>query len=186
VIKNNLPQLSFMVLVLFLASCATPITQSELIPQEQVMFQSTNKSVVVLPIIIGERPKPGWTDPAAVPFPSADEYRFAMVNTLSQSGLFTEVMTEGPADYSLSAEVIGERMSGGMNNIVLILVRYTLTDTESQNAVWIENVLSHFEMSAEEVFMGADRVAKTFEGAVRNNMDQIDDCLARALAVRRM
>jgi hypothetical protein len=52
--KNNLPQLSFMVLVLFLASCATPITQSELIPQEQVMFQSTNKSVVVLPIIIGE------------------------------------------------------------------------------------------------------------------------------------
>jgi hypothetical protein len=143
-----------MVLVLFLASCATPITQSELIPQEQVMFQSTNKSVVVLPIIIGERPKPGWTDPAAVPFPSADEYRFAMVNTLSQSGLFTEVMTEGPADYS--------------------------------NAVWIENVLSHFEMSAEEVFMGADRVAKTFEGAVRNNMDQIDDCLARALAVRRM
>jgi hypothetical protein len=95
-------------------------------------------------------------------------------------------MTEGPADYSLSAEVIGERMSGGMNNIVLILVRYTLTDTESQNAVWIENVLSHFEMSAEEVFMGADRVAKTFEGAVRNNMDQIDDCLARALSARRM
>lgn len=95
-----------------------------------------------------------------------------------------EVMTEGPTDYSLAAEVIGERMSGTMNNIVLILVRYTLTDMENQNVLWTENLLSHFEMSAEDVFVGTDQVAKTIEGAVRRNMDQLDNGLARTLTAQ--
>lgn len=181
--KNRLLS-SLIVLAVLLASCATPITRTELIPQDEAMFQSTNKSIAILPVTISDRPKPDWTEPSSVPFPTSDEYQFAMVNTLSRCGLFKEVMTEGPADYSLAAEVIGERMSGTMNNIVLILVRYTLTDMENENVLWTENLLSHFEMSAEDVFVGADRVAKTIEGAVRRNMDQLDNGLARALAVQ--
>lgn len=181
--KKHRPRSTLVVLMLFLASCAAPLTQTDLIPEEEVTFQSTNKSVIVLPITIRERPKTGWTDPVSVSFPTADEYEFAIVNTLSRSGLFTAVVSEGPADYALSAEVIAERLAGGLNNIVLILVRYTLIDTESQDTVWTDNLLSHFEMSAEEIFVGTDRVARTFEGAVRSNMDQLDDGVARALAV---
>lgn len=172
----------YLALALLLTSCATPVTRTELVPTEEKTFASTGKRIVVLPVTIRPRPKPGFTDPAVTSFPDADSYLYAVVNTLNQSGLFPEVKTEGTADYSLSTEVIAERILGSMNNVVLILVRYELVDNETGNTVWNENLLSHFELSAGDVFMGTERIAKALEGAVRANMDQLDDKLAHALA----
>lgn len=169
------------VISFFLASCATPVKEAELIPLEEEDFQSTGKSIIVEPVSLAKRPQPGLMDPANMTFPEADAYRFAVTNTLSKSGLFTEVKAEGAADYTLSTDVIGERMLGSMSNVVFILIRYKLVDSSTQKILWEENIFSHFELSADEEFIGATRIGKALEGAVRSNMNQLDDRLAEEL-----
>ncbi len=180
-LDRNRSILGYLVLTAVLASCTTPIKQIELVPTDELAFQSTGKSIIVMPVTVRPRPKLGWTDPTSVPFPEASEYSFAIVSTLSRSGLFTNVVTDGEANYALSTEVIGERLLGGTSNIVFILVRYELVDTETQETIWKDNLFSHHEMSAGEVFLGSDRIAQSCEAAVRNCMEQLDDALAQAL-----
>lgn len=169
------------ILSLFLVSCVTPVKQSELITLEQEDFQSTGKSILVEPVTIAERPQVGMMDPAGMKFPEADDYRFAVINTLDRSGLFTEVKSEGAANYSLSTAIIGERITGSYSNLVFILIRYKLINNHSQQIVWEDNIFSHFVLSAEQEFLGATRIGKVLEGAVRDNMNQLDDRLAEVL-----
>lgn len=168
-------------LVFLTASCTTTVSKTELVPKEDQGFELTGKTISVLPVTIRPRPSVGLMDSVGLTFPEAETYRYAIITTLSQSGLFTEVKTDGDSDYSLSAEIIGERMFGGTNNVAFILVRYVLSDNLEESVIWKENLLSHFELSAEDVFVGTERVGKTFEGAFRDNMNQLDDSVAKVL-----
>jgi hypothetical protein len=100
-------------------------------------------------------------------------FRAAIVNTLAGTRLFTAVRTQGSADYTLSADVIGERQQGGTSNIELLLVRYTLAETQSGEKLWTGNLLSHSELGAAAVFMGNERMKLVLQGAARDNLKQL-------------
>ena len=168
-------------LSLLLASCATPVKEAELIPLGEENFKSTGKSIVIEPITLAGRPQPGLMDSAGFTFPEAKAYDFAITNTLSKSDMSTEVKTEGVADYTLTTNVVGERMLGTTSNVVFILVRYKLVETSTRNILWEENIFSHYDLSVDEEFIGATRIGKVLEGAIRENMNLLDDRLAEVL-----
>ena len=90
-------------ITLFASSCATTISPTALVPSDNETFQSIDKTVTVLPVKIGQRLKPGFTDPL-VTFPDATIYRDAVIGTLVKARMFSEVRKEGLADYTLSTE----------------------------------------------------------------------------------
>lgn len=168
---------------LLIGSCATPILPTELVPADDKVFQSTGKTITVLPVRIWQRFKPGWQH-SGENFPDAEIYKNAVISTLAKSRLFTEVKNEGKADYSLSIEVIGERILGVYSNVAFILVRYELTEAETKSTIWNENIFSHFGMSVSDEFLGTKRLAKTTEGVIRNNMELLKDKLAHVLVAQ--
>jgi hypothetical protein len=170
---NRLLYFLVALILLFLSACATPLKQDQLIPETaQVTTHATGKGIQVGPIIVAEAPKPSWTEPQWQRL-NEETFTSAIVDTLDRSGLFSTTSTAGPADYQLSAEVVDQKLVGTMSNIMLLLVRYQLTDIITGNILWTENLLSFHHLSAADVFMGADRVAQVVETAVRQNLQQL-------------
>ena len=172
--KPNSQLYFFVTLVLlFLSACATPLKQEQLIPETvRAITHATNKGIQVDPVLIAEAPKPSWTEPKWQRL-NQETFTSAIVDTLDRSGLFSTTSIVGPADYRLSVEVVDQKLVGTMSNIMLLLVRYQLTDTTSANILWTENLLSFHHLSAADVFMGTDRVAQVVETAVRQNLQQL-------------
>jgi len=116
--------------------------------------------------------------------PDANLYREAIVDTLKRTALFSEVKTSGSADYSMSTEVIGERLLGGASNIGLFLIRYELADSISGKKIWSENIFTYSTLSAEQVYAGWERVPKVIETAVRENMKELAATIGKALSTQ--
>ncbi len=133
---------------------------------------AASKNIQVHPVIISDVPKPSWTE-IQWQYIDHDFFTKAIVDTLDHSGLFSTVGISGPADYRLSAEVVGQKMVGSMSNIMLLLVRYQLVDTPSGNMLWSENLLTFHHLSASDVFMGGTRAAQVVETAIRKNLQQL-------------
>jgi len=170
---NSLTYFLAALVLLFLGACATPLKQEQLIPETvQVTTHTTGKGIQVGPVVVAEVPKPSWTEPQWQRL-NQETFTSAIVDTLDRSGLFSTTSTAGPADYRLSAEVVAQKLVGTMSNIMLLLVRYQLTDMASGNILWTENLLSFHHLSAADVFMGTDRVAQVVETAVRQNLQQL-------------
>ena len=167
--------------LILLSGCSVPITKMGMTPTTITQYASSGKTISVRPVVIRPQPKPGFLQDAPT-MPDADTYRSAIVDTLGLTGLFTEVKTDGVADYSLSSEVIGQRMLGTMYNITLFLIRYELTDLNSNKVLWRENVFSHHELSAADVFMGMERTKQTVEVGTRKNMAQLGTKVGEVLS----
>ena len=116
--------------------------------------------------------------------PDADLYREVIVDTLKRTALFSQVKTSGSADYSLSTEVIAERLLGGVNNIGLFLIRYELSDSNSGRNIWSENIFTYSLLSAEQVFAGWERIPKVIETAVSANMKELAAAIGKALSTQ--
>ena len=114
--------------------------------------------------------------------PDADLYREAIIGTLERTELFSAVKASGSADYSMSTEVIGERVLGGASNIGLFLIRYEVTDLKSGNKIWSENIFTYSLLSAEQVFAGWERIPKVIETAVSANMKELAAGIGKALS----
>lgn len=159
-----------------LTACAAPVEKSQLVPLDIRAYATTGKSLQVAPVVVRPQPKPGFLmdEPPRL---DGETYREVVVYTLAHTGLFSTVTLQGAADYSLSVEIIGQRQLGALSNIELLLVRYRLVDQVSKREVWAANLLSHFELSAEQVFMGMDRSRQVLEGASRANLAQLAERL---------
>jgi hypothetical protein len=158
---------------LLLSACATPIKHEQLVPQiAPTTTHATGERIQVDPVIITDVPKKSWT---VTIWESLDQDTFtnAILDTLDRSGMFSTVSTTGPADYRLSADLVGQQLIGSVSNIMLLLVRYQLVDTASGNILWTENLFSFHHLSGAEVFMGADRSTQVVEAAVRQNLQQL-------------
>lgn len=167
--------------LLLLSACATPLQGEKLVAATAVAPQhTTGKRIQVGPVTVSHVPKPSWTEPQWQHLDQA-VLTEAIVTTLTRSGLFSQVSTTGPADYRLSADVVGQQLVGTMSNISMLLVRYQLVDTVSGKTLWSENLFSFHHLSASDVFMGTDRVAQVVETAVRNNLKQLVGKISEAL-----
>lgn len=157
---------------LLIAGCVAPAVKSELVPAGVATYPLTGKSILVAPVTIRPQPKPGFLMDVP-PRLDGEAFRAAIVNTLAGTKLFTAVKTQGNADYTLSADVIGQRQQGSTSNIELLLIRYTLAESQSGKKLWTGNLLSHFELSAAEVFFGNERKKLVLQGASRDNLKQL-------------
>jgi hypothetical protein len=170
--KLKVALILLIVQTLLIAGCVAPAVKSELVPARVATYPLTGKSILVAPVTIRPQPKPGFLMDVP-PRLDGKAFRAAIVNTLAGTKLFTAVMTQGDADYTLSADVVGQRQQGGTSNIELLLVRYTLSETQSGKELWAGNLLSHSEMSAAEVFMGNERMKLVLQEAARDNLKQL-------------
>ena len=172
--------LVIVIALLFLNGCKTEITKKEIVPEELSVYVSTGKNVVVLPVVVRAEPKPGFLMDES-PTIDGETYGEALIKSLQKSSLFSSVNTHEIADFSISAEIIGQRIIGSVSNVSLFLVRYELINTHSEETIWSENIFSHHALSAQDVFMGAERQADIIEGASRDNISQLIDKLGVVL-----
>jgi hypothetical protein len=175
--------LAVVTLLLLLQGCATPVTQASMTPTHLGSHRQTGKTLVVRPVVIRPQPGIGLVD-TIHSMPDAAQYREAIVTTLGHTGLFSEVRTEGDADYVLATDVVGERLIGGLNNIGMFFIRYELTNTASGRAAWQENIFSHAMLSASEMPLGGTRASRVIELGVSDNMSQLAARLADALSTQ--
>ena len=167
--------------LLFLNGCATEITKIEIIPLYLAKYGSTGKSIKVSPATVRPEPSRGFLMDAS-PIIGGEDFRDAVVKSLQQTGLFTEIKTSGTADYSLTSDIISQRLLGKFYNVELFLVRYELTDIQAGEEVWSENIFSHYELSVQDVYIGWERIADVHEGAIRDNINQLIGKLGSTLA----
>lgn len=174
---------AFILSMLFLAGCSAPVKKSEITPTTVTSYQPTGKTISLLPVQIREQPKPGLTSPLQ-DMPTPQVYRDCLIGALIQTGAFSHVLTDGASDYSLSADVIGERLLGSMNNISMILIRYRLVDNHSGSTIWEKNIFPHSVLSAQQVFMGTERLKRVLGNAVKDNITQATTLVGETLSSR--
>lgn len=180
--KIWLPSTVTVIFLVLLVGCSKPLTRSGISPSYVHQYHSTGSTITVLPVVIRPQPRPWYTN--EVQMPDANLYREAIVDTLKRTALFSGVKTSGSSDYSLSTEVIGERLLGGASNIGLFLIRYELTDSNSGSKIWSENIFTYSMLSAEQVFAGWERVPKVIETAVSANMKELAASMGKALSTQ--
>lgn len=170
--------------VLMFGGCAMTAQQAESVPTDIATFESTGKSLYVRPVTTQPNPKPGFlmNEPLRL---DIDTFHGVVSETLRRTSLFSDVKADNNADYTLTTEIVGQRLIGSVSSVALLLVRYELRDATGDRVIWSENLFSHFELSASEVFMGAERTRKVLEGASRDNMAQLVNKLGGILATSR-
>jgi hypothetical protein len=181
--KGRLFLIILAVVTLLLQGCATPVTQAGMTPTHLGSYHQTGKTLVVRPVVIRPQPGIGLVD-TIHSMPAAAQYREAIVTTLGRTGLFSEVRTEGDADYVLATDVVGERLIGSLNNIGMFFIRYELTNTASGRAAWQENIFSDAMLSASQIPLGGERASRVIELGVSDNMSQLAARLADALSTQ--
>jgi len=154
---------------LVLGGCAVTVEDAKLIPVNVAAYASTGKTIRVSPVIIRPQPKPGFLMNEPPRFDSRT-FRDTIIGTLRGTGLFSDVRTDAAADYTLTADVVGQRVLGGASNVGLLLVHYSLVASDNNKEIWSGNIFSHFEASAQDTFYGGERVKRLLEKLARDNM----------------
>jgi len=165
---------SGLLLAVTLSGCATPTRPDAMVatPTSPVHKSASDISVAVA----GGRE----TSKAGASQISDEAFVQALRESIEKSGLFSKVST-GAARYKLAA-FIGrvEQPSFGFSMTVKMEVSYSLTDTQSNKAVWTQNVSSTHTTPAGEAFAGVTRLRLATEGAAKDN---IADAIAKISAL---
>ena len=102
-------------------------------------------------------------------------FRDAVQNTLTESGLFKVVVSEGKADYELNATIFSQQIKEGS---VTIGVRYKLVEMASGKQVSRLSFASQcgggvMRIDSSGVAVGIDALSKADECAMRDNLSQL-------------
>jgi hypothetical protein len=140
------------------------------------MYANSGKSIGVQSAAGGQ-----WSDPI-VEGSKIDPMSFtdALIQALRRSNLFSAVNPEADPDYVLSPVLLRQSQPVvGLDMTVTLAVHYTLTETNDSSVVVLEREIeSRYTATLGDAFVGAKRVAKANEGAVRENLRQLVDQLA--------
>lgn len=117
---------------------------------------------------------------STVPKVSPETFHDALIETLRRSQLFGAVTSASDATYRLSADIVAEKLTGAVDNTLTLLIRYELE--RGGGPVWSENILSQAELSAAEVFVGAERHRRLQITAFRDNLAALLERLSNAIA----
>jgi hypothetical protein len=157
--------------------CATAPSVDGMTPQLAPETLTRTGKTVSLTVSGGQKTR-GWDKPKIGDLEFGEALRRALV----ESGMFSEVRTEGPADLELSAEIVSQQTSGTFTNDEALFVNYRVVERASGRELYRENVVSQLTMGAGETFNGQARMRKLKEGAVRENLRILVPKLSEALA----
>ena len=159
-----------LIIVLFLAGCATMPKMMNMVPVMQgAKFHHSDKTMKVGDILGGEKSDPLWEGSKI----DAMTFKGALIISLQNSNLFTYANSDDNADYRLDVLLmIQDQPAFGLNMTVTLLARYTIIDESSGDVVWTKDINSSYTATVGDAFVGAVRVNKANEGAVRENIRQ--------------
>ncbi|MFC1764128.1 hypothetical protein ACFL6U_18895 [Planctomycetota bacterium] len=106
-----------------------------------------------------------------LPYITNEAFAKALVDSIMNSKLFSEVTKKGNADYLLSIDIFGmEQQPMGFNLTSRIEVGWNLIKTDTGNRVMRKTINSSHTTEYGESFGGAKRLRLATEGAVRENL----------------
>ena len=151
-----------------MSSCSHAPRPAYMVPtMEGLTFKNSNKSLNVEMVLGGEE-----TD-ELIKGSRIDSSSFlsALVQALSESNMFTNLNVSDNPDYSLSTLIISQSQPlFGISMRVSMMVRYTLIEGDNGSQVWKKDIVSSYTAGFGEALMGATRLKKANEGAVRENI----------------
>lgn len=161
--------------ILLMSGCAAT-TYDQLVPSvKSDRSNYVGKSISVGPVTSSDESSWGPTLPKL----SKETFREALIESLRRSQLFETVTLAPEGVYKLSADIVSERMTGTFANTITVLIHYELE--LNGRLTWTDNILSQGEVSATEVFLGAERHRKLQIDAFRQNLAALLEKLRNAI-----
>lgn len=158
------------------AGCASPAQPRAMVPASfDLMQRHSNR--VSLAVSGGQKTNPMWTSQIA-----NEDFSEAIVEAITQSRLFTAVVTDGSADYKLDVflkDLVQPLV--GFDMTATAVVQWRLTHVRSEKVLFDETVTTPYTASVGDAFVGVKRLRLANEGAAREN---IKDAFRRLAKVR--
>ncbi|MEJ1963864.1 MAG: hypothetical protein WDO56_20835 [Gammaproteobacteria bacterium] len=153
-------------LAIVLSGCASPTKPDAMVAAPPA---SVHKSASDVSVSVAGGKETSKTGASQI---SDEAFVQALRESIEKAGLFSKV-SPGAARYRLTA-FIGkvDQPSFGFSMTVKMEVSYTLTDTQSNKAVWTHNVASTHTTPAGEAFAGVTRLRLATEGAAKDNITE--------------
>lgn len=105
-----------------------------------------------------------------------DAYRFkkVLIQALSEAGIFRLSKSNDIPDYVLKTFILTQKQPAmGLDMTVELYVTYTILDGSTREELWSKDVVSKYTASFFSACIGASRVNKANEGAVRENIKSL-------------
>lgn len=130
----------------------------------------TTQPVEVLDVYGGEESDPMWKGSRI----DRASFRKALTKALFDAGYRIFESREGQPVYQLSARILDQvQPAAGLNMTAALRVRYTLTSLVDAGFHWDKDVSSAYTAKLGDAFVGAERLNKANEGAVRENLERL-------------
>lgn len=151
---------SVVVLALVIMIGCAP-NMSNYVPRDKnLIFEPKAESVSVVKL-------PGVTKGTV----KSDDFRQALIEGLRHSNLFSKILSEGSAQYELTADLLSHQNTAfGLDMTNSTIAHYILKNTESQKVVYEETITSSHTVTVSEACVGAKRDIKATEGSVQANI----------------
>jgi hypothetical protein len=130
----------------------------------------TAQPIEVLDVYGGEESDPMWKGSRI----DRVSFRKALAKALFDAGYNVFESRAGQPTYQLSARIVDQvQPVAGLNMTVALRVRYTLSSLVDAGFRWEKDVSSAYTATVGEAFVGAERLNKANEGAVRKNLERL-------------
>lgn len=160
--------------ILTLSGCA--INSDGLVPEEPVeVARQISKTVKVMPVAGGRDSTFGREA-----YITNEKFEVALVQALSDSGLFNAVVSDGSADLNLHSEIITLSTEGGVSPLYAIVMQYWIIDPITGEEIWRRGINSRHQVQWNDAFAGGTRVIMAVEGATQKNLTELIKALDRS------
>jgi hypothetical protein len=113
------------------------------------------------------------------PIVTPEDLKFALTEALKKSDMFSAV-GEGSTDYRVTAEILSQQVSPGIEADAVLLVQYILFDAHSNTAIFQKNLFS--QVSRHRGF--GDELPLVVEAAVRDSLIQFIEAVAATIRLK--
>jgi len=132
----------------------------------QNKFVRTDKTISVKMVYGGKESDPIFTGSKI----DNTSFMGALLISLTNSNLFSKINPSESPDYYLSAMILSQDQPfAGLDMTVTLFVRYIISGKD-ETQIWQKDILSQYTAAFGDAFVGATRLNKANEGAVRENI----------------
>lgn len=104
---------------------------------------------------------------------SDQAFKEAIVQAISQTGLFADIAEEDSADLVLYVSIMNtDQPAFGFSMTVNLEVYWKLMRKSDNSMIWQDTITSSYTAGATDAFSGAKRVRFATEGAARKNIEE--------------
>jgi hypothetical protein len=156
--------LSGILLISLFGGCAA--RSAMMVPASFEVAKKIPGSVRVEEAVGGRETNPLWSSQI-----SSTAFSEALTNSLTKSGLFDTVLKQGDTTYILNVTILGyDQPWIGANFDIKMNTKWELTDAKKLVPVWSETFETTYKAKFSDALIGAERLQKANEGAVRTNI----------------